>query len=195
MASGKSGDPEANDWSSQPRLDRLFAANLPYVHAFVRLHVDPLTRSRESVSDIVQSACREVLANERFEIRDELAFRSYLCQAALFKLQNRRRHYGARKRRTTAEQPLPSESSLAKVYCTTILDPGRRIVLDEEVAQLEAAFDRLPDDYRQALTLVRIAGVPLPELARRLGRTEGAARMLLSRAMARLTTLMRPQKD
>lgn len=194
---GKPGGPEANG----PRPDRaeleaLFARNLHHVRAFVRLRIDAVTRDKEAISDVVQSACREVLANDTFEFRGEVAFRSYLCQAALHKIQNRRRHWLAQKRGAAAEHPLDNDNSqLAHVYRTTLFDPSRGAIRAEEIAQLEAAFERLPEDYREAMTLYRIVGVSLAELARHLGRTEGATKMLLSRAMARLTSVLKRQAE
>lgn len=175
-------------------LEALFARNLDHVRAFVRLRLDAVTREREAVSDLVQSACREVLTNDAFEFRGEVAFRSYLCQAALHKIQNRRRHHLAQKRGAAIARPLDSESRLVGVYRSTMFDPQRGAIRAEEIAQLEAAFEQLPDDYRQALTMYRIVGVSLPDLAKHLGRTEGATRILLHRAMARLTTVMNPPK-
>jgi RNA polymerase sigma factor (sigma-70 family) len=158
----------------------------------VRLRIDAVTRRRESVSDIVQSACREVLANETFEYRGEAAFRSYLCEAALHKIRARRRHWLADKRDLGRERPpAPADSELGKVYGTTLFDPLRKAIRDEEIEKLEAAFDELPDAYREALTLSRIVGMPLAQLATRLGRSEGSTKMLLSRAMARLTSVLK----
>lgn len=172
-------------------LEALFARNLHLVRAFVRLRIDAVTRAQEAISDIVQSACRELLANDSFEYQGEVAFRSYLCQAALHKIQNRRRHWLAKKRGGGSVKPLESGASqLENVYRTTLFHPQKGAIRAEEIAQLEAAFDRLPDDYRKALTLYRIVGVPLPELARQLERTEAATKMLLSRAMAKLTSVL-----
>jgi RNA polymerase sigma factor (sigma-70 family) len=172
-------------------IEALFERNLPHVRAFVRLRIDALTRDKEAISDVVQSACREVLANEDFEFRGELAFRSYLCQAALHKLQDRRRRYLAQKRNPHREQVRTEvDPAVHLVYRSTMFDPERRAIRAEEVAQLESAFDRLPDDYREALSLYRIVGAPIAEVAKHLGRTEAATKMLLSRAMARLTSLL-----
>jgi DNA-directed RNA polymerase specialized sigma24 family protein len=59
-------------------------------------------------------------------------------------------------------------------------------MVQEQVEQLEAAFDRLTDDQREVLTLVRIVGLPMAEVAATMARNEGACRSLLHRATARL---------
>ena len=48
------------------------------------------------------------------------------------------------------------------------------------------ALDRMPDEYRQVVTLSRRGGLSHAEVAAELGKTEGATRMLLHRALARL---------
>lgn len=169
----------------------MFARNIHHVRAYVRLRIDPLTRSRESVSDIVQSACRELLQSDSFELRDEKAFRSYLCQAALFKIQNRHRHHAAEKRGGDGVRHLSeTDEGLANVYRTTLFDPSRQAIRKEEIDALERAFDQLPDDYRAMLTQYRILGLSIAEIAAQGGRTEGATKMLLHRAMARLTSIL-----
>lgn len=190
---GKREDGAPTEPTQPPRddLDALFARNLHHVRAFVRLRIDTVVRNQEAISDIVQSACREVLANDAFEFRDEVAFRSYLCQAALHKIQNRRRHYHAKKRASAATHELKSEDPrLLHVYRTTMFDPQQGAIRAEEITQLELAFEKLPADYREVLTLYRIVGMPIVDLARQLGRTEGATKMLLNRAMTRLTSIL-----
>jgi RNA polymerase sigma factor (sigma-70 family) len=48
---------------------------------------------------------------------------------------------------------------------------------------MERAFDLLSDDHREVITLSRIVGLSHAEIAAELGRSEGAVRVLLSRAL------------
>ena len=43
-------------------MEQLIAQHLPRLRAFVRLRLGPQLAAKESASDIVQSACRDVLA-------------------------------------------------------------------------------------------------------------------------------------
>ena len=52
--------------------------------------------------------------------------------------------------------------------------------------ELEAAFDDLPEHYREVVTLSRIAQLSRAEIARQMGRTEASVRNLLSRALIAL---------
>ena len=58
----------------------------------------------------------------------------------------------------------------------------------EALAALERAFDQLPEHFREVITLARVAGYSHAEIAAATGRTEVAARQLLHRAMAALSS-------
>jgi len=47
--------------SGEPVLDRLVEEHLPQLRAFVRAHMAPDMRARESAGDIVQTVCRALI--------------------------------------------------------------------------------------------------------------------------------------
>ena len=64
--------------------------------------------------------------------------------------------------------------------------------LDEaEIARIEAAFDGLPDEYRDVIVEACVLGKPHREIAGAMNRSEQAVRSLLQRARARLALLLR----
>jgi RNA polymerase sigma-70 factor (ECF subfamily) len=69
--------------------------------------------------------------------------------------------------------------------------PSQAAIRREDIDALERAFDRLSPDDREVVVLARIVGLTAPEIAREKGQTAGAVRVRLSRALARLATLMR----
>ncbi len=166
-------------------LDALLVRHLPRLRAFARLHLGPRLRAKESCSDIVQSACRQVLQGlDRFEYRDEASFRNWLCQSVLSKIRERFKHYRRDKRDIDREQDL-EDDALAMTYMS-LTTPSAKIVRREQQELFEMVFDRLPEDYRTVITFSRLVGLSHREVAREMGRNEGAVRMLLSRALARL---------
>ena len=189
----------ASSAGDRTALEELLVRHYALVRAFVRLRLDPATRQRESVSDLVQSICREVLGRaDRFDYRGEAAFRAWLCEAALHKIRDRRDYHRAQRRDPAREMAAATDagwSDLAAVYRTTI-DPVGRLLRIEEMEQLERAFDDLPDDQREALTLRSLCGAGYAEIAARTGRSEDATRKLVSRARARLAErIVRPAGD
>jgi RNA polymerase sigma-70 factor (ECF subfamily) len=69
-------------------------------------------------------------------------------------------------------------------------DPERQLVRKEEVERLAGSIARLPPDYQQVLVLRYIEGLSTSQVAAILKRSDGAVRVLLHRALKKLTRLM-----
>lgn len=184
-------------------LEQLLAEQLPALRAFIRLRVGAELRAHESASDLAQSVCREVLADlSRFEYRGEAPFRAWLFETALHKIVDRERHWRALKRGAVHTVELHEDAARASTaglldrysgFCT----PSRVAMAREELERIEGAFDRLSDEHRRVITLARIARLSHAEVAVEMGRTEDSVRNLLSRALAKLSTLLveRPPRE
>jgi len=173
-------------------LDELLERHLPALRAFVRLRCGPALRARESVSDIVQSVCREVLGElDRFEWRGEAGFRAWLYLASARKIADRAEHWRAGKRDAAREVPLErsgaaSDAPLLEVY-RTVCTPSAAAAGRELMERIELAFEQLGEDDREVIALARIAGLSHAEIGERLGCSEVAARKRLFRALALLS--------
>jgi RNA polymerase sigma-70 factor (ECF subfamily) len=64
----------------------------------------------------------------------------------------------------------------------------------EELAEVLEAVQRLPDDRREALIMRFALGMDNREIARALGRTDGATKVLLHRAIKQLEGLMQTEE-
>lgn len=192
---------EAAAAGDKAALDALLDRHLPELRAFVRLRTGKLIRDRESSSDIVQSVCREVLQNMgRFRHPSEAAFKQWLFKTALRKLTNRRDFYLAEKRDVLRDVPLvrpgkdeepdsTAESRLFDVY-RAFTPPGHRAMIRDEIARVEAVFDELSEQEREVITLAHLVGLSRAEIAREVGKSEGAVRVLLHRALAKVVDLL-----
>lgn len=167
------GDPQA--------VDRLLAHYLPRLHAYVHSQMGAHLRNREASLDIVQSVCREVLEERgSFEFRGEGAFLSWILTAAMNKLRERARFHGRLRRDAARDRPLDDAAAYRG------LSPSGEVMSKEQVERLEAALQRLPDDYREIVVLAKIVGMPHADIAAHLGRSLPAVRNVLGRALARL---------
>ncbi len=170
---------------------QLLEQYLPRVRAFVRLRMDDALRQRESVSDLVQSVCADLLARqEEFEYRGEEQFRGWLFTAALNKIRSMQRFHGRERRdirrEVVQDSRVTGSDRMSQIY-QTLGTPSRALMASEHMAQIEAAFDRLPDDYREVISLARVAGLPHEEVAQHMGRSVGATRQLLGRGIIKLS--------
>jgi len=175
-------------------LDAILASHLPGLRAYVRLNASPALRAKESCSDLMQSVCREAL-QDLADLRSdaEPAFRQWLFTLALRKIQDRAKFYRAERRDAGREVGPPAgtdaERELLATY-RTFASPSHHAAAREEVARLEAAFDRLPPEYRDVIVQARLLGLSHAEIARQQDRSEEAVRMLLHRARAKLARLL-----
>src|SRR5262245_21097418 len=174
---------------SSPRpsdLDAMVARYLPGVRAFVRLHMGQKLRDREESCDLTQSVAREILEHaDRFQSGGETGFREWLYTTARRKILNRIEHWGAQKRAA----PEIEQDQLPDCY-RTCYTPSQQAAARENLAAMEAAFDRLTEDQREVLIQHKLIGRSHAEIAARLGKTPEAVRTILSRGMARLAVIL-----
>lgn len=68
--------------------------------------------------------------------------------------------------------------------------PSAAFSRDQRQLAMLAAIDTLPSDQREALRLRYLVGLPSKEIAEKLGKTDGAVRVMLSRSLAKLQELL-----
>ena len=176
-------------------VERLLERHLPGLRAFVRLRADRVVRAKESSSDLVQSVCREVLEHmDRFQYRSETGFKQWLYRTAERKIIDRFRYYNAAKRAANREigsdgSDSETDNGLIDSY-RSFYTPSHDAMVREELRQVEDAFDRLPADYREIITLSRIVGLSNARIAEELERTEASVRNALYRGLALLSELV-----
>jgi RNA polymerase sigma-70 factor (ECF subfamily) len=113
-------------------------------------------------------------------------------------LANRARQQRARGRDYRREEPLEvmlDRSSLA-IQCALaapLSSPSARAIRREQAVLFAEALERLPPDYREVFILRNLEHVPFEQIAARMGRSPGAARVLWKRAMDRLSLMLRGQ--
>jgi RNA polymerase sigma-70 factor (ECF subfamily) len=175
-----------------PALEELLERHIPGLRAYVRLRCGPVLRAKESASDIVQSACRDVLQNiGQFHYGGEAGFKAWLYEAATRKILDRAEYWGAGKRNAAREaapqgtQGAADDRRLADVYAT-LGTPSAAAMGREALDRIECGFERLSEDEREVVVLARLVGLSHAEIATRLGCSEGAARLRLFRALATL---------
>lgn len=152
------------------RLDPDRAADhLPQLYRAARAW----TRSREEAEDLVQETYARVFARPRMlRAQDELG---YLLRAL--------RNTLISQRRTERRRPVTTELVDDAALGTRASDDPAEAI---ETHQALAAIAELPDEFRDALVSVDIAGLTYPEAARALGVPEGTLTSRLFRARDRV---------
>jgi RNA polymerase sigma-70 factor (ECF subfamily) len=133
------------------------------------------TNSREEAEDLVQETSARVLARPRF-LRGESEL-GYLLRALRNTLVSQRRAQSRRPVTTPFEEELAGGARVAD-------DPARVVELHE----VHKAIAELPEEFRDALVAVDVAGLSYSEAARALGVAEGTITSRLFRARDRVAS-------
>jgi RNA polymerase sigma-70 factor (ECF subfamily) len=178
LLKAQSGDGEAlNGLLTRylPRLKRWASGRLP---AGVRTMLD--------TGDLVQDAIINALRNlNTLEIRTEGALQAYLRRAVNNRIIDLYRRAGRR--------PIREEMPQDAVSMAT--SPLEAAIGAEAVESYERALATLKDEERQAIVLRVELGLDYEEMATQLGKpSAAAARMAVSRAIARLADEMRRER-
>jgi RNA polymerase sigma-70 factor (ECF subfamily) len=134
-------------------------------------------------------ACR---ALPQFRGRTEAELAAWLRQILAHVLAHEiRRYRGTQQRDLDRELSLDQEMDqssrrLGEVLAASGSSPSQQAERHEQEILLAEVLARLPDDYREVIVLRHLENLPHEEVARRMGRSAGAVRMLWVRALAQL---------
>lgn len=160
---------------------------LPRIRAYVRLRAGGALLDHESRSDLVQSICRDLLENaRRLHSTDVEGFQAWLFTTARRKLADRAAQWSAQRRdphRLAAETADDGELLAA---CRPFFTPSQQASAREELSRVQRALGELPAERREVILLAKVLGLSRQEIGVRLQRSEGAVRVLLTRALADL---------
>jgi RNA polymerase sigma-70 factor (ECF subfamily) len=172
-------------------LERLLSDYRDYVRSVVGSRRPHAIQSRVDASDIVQETLLLVAQHiGEFRGASEQEWLAWLARVAENEVVHQvRQHVGA-DCRAVGREHLPSGkdgmSRLEDWLARTQTSPSQAAQRNERACALADALTRLPDDYRRILVLRHLDGLAFAEVAGRMGRTEGAARVLWTRALKAL---------
>lgn len=176
LQQAKSGSPEA--------LNQLYERCAGRLLAFIRLRLGKDLRARLESRDILQATLLKSLGHLNDLKADETrSLMAWLARIAEHEIRDcadfhhRQRRDAARDVAMDDDAPLPALTRSAL----------SGLILDEQAQRLEAALESLSPAHREVILLRKFEELPFTEIARRLGKTEDACRMLLARAMTALT--------
>jgi RNA polymerase sigma-70 factor (ECF subfamily) len=136
------------------------------------------TRDRHAAEDLTEQVFLSALrALPRFEERSDGAgstFRVWLFRIARNALANERR-----RARRHPEAPLDAASAIPGPWA----DPADQVATSDLAARAWTAIDRLPHERRQVLVLRFVEEMSAREIGLIMGRSEGAVRVLVHRAL------------
>jgi RNA polymerase sigma-70 factor (ECF subfamily) len=144
--------------------------------------------------DLVQDAFISALRSLRnFTYKDEGDFLRWISRIAENRIRDNVRKLRANKRNIRGEKSLNNKSTAQDRFSridgpVDTATPSRIMSERETFDKLVKATDKLKPEYREVIILTKIEGLSYKEAANKLEKSPDATRMLLSRALAALTT-------
>jgi RNA polymerase sigma-70 factor (ECF subfamily) len=192
----KSGDGEA--------LALYISQRSPQLLSFIEKRMSDALRRRIEAADILQdltTSAWQSLAGVEWGEREPFG---WLCQQAERRIIDaHRRHFGAQKRSAGREVNLSGGASssgeegggMADLLAASMTSPSGVLSRQQKEFHMLQALESLPEDAREALRMRYVEGLPSKEIAQKLGRTDGAVRVLLTRSLQKLQDILSHNSD
>jgi RNA polymerase sigma-70 factor (ECF subfamily) len=165
--------------------------------AFIKRQLGSALRRRVEPDDVFQETSAEAvraLPGADLSQRDPFG---WLCQIAERRIIDlHRRHFGAQKRDAGREVPLGTPGGdthspgLVNLLVMTMTTPSQAFSRNARQARLADAIAQLPTEQREALRMRYVENRPSKEIAKKLGKTDAAVRVMLTRSLKKLQELL-----
>ena len=183
----------------EPARGRLLELYRNYLRLMARSLIHQPLQVRLDASDLVQETFLK--AHREFSSflgSSEPELVAWLRQILVRNLADQVGKNRAQGRDYRREQPLEQvldQSSLALQgrLAAAVPSPSSHAMRREQAVLLADALERLPADYRDVFLLRNVEHIPFETIAAQMGRSPGAVRVLWTRAMEKLSQLIREQ--
>lgn len=166
-------------------------ALMGFLHARIGAHLAKKVEAEDILQDASLEAIRS-LDKAPLESWDPLHWLFQICERKI--IDAHRRFFASQKRDASREAAIPDHSEaaggLANLLAASMTTPSAAFSRDQRQLQVLAALDTLPEDQREALRLRYLVGLPSKEIAQKLGKTDGAVRVMLSRSLGKLQEML-----
>ncbi|WP_442512233.1 sigma-70 family RNA polymerase sigma factor [Novipirellula sp. SH528] len=171
-----------------------------YMEVITQAQLDARVRRRVSSSDVVQETMLEAHRDfEKFSGSTMAEFTGWLRKILINNLARTvETHLLAAKRDVRQERSLEnaddaltrSHLRIESMLSDHARSPASEADHQEALVEMANAIANLPAEYREVIVLRHVEGLPFSDVAERMKRTPGAARMLWMRAIERLRETM-----
>ena len=153
--------------------------------------------SKVEPDDIFQEVCTSAMQSLKdvdFTDRDPFI---WLCHLVDRRVVDAHRRFNAKKRAADQEVRMfggdASQGGVIDMLVASITSPSMAFSRKQKEAKLWTALRALPEDQQQALTLRYVQNLGSKEIAEQLGKSDGAVRVMLTRATKKLEQIMSEQ--
>ena len=167
------------------------------VLAYIEKNLGPVLRKKIEPDDIFQEVCVSALrASEQFEVPGRDLFK-LLCQIAEQRIIDSHRRFVAAYKRSvererSIDQPLVAgQGAFVDLLVASLTSASQAFSKNQKEFQLMQAMESLTAEQREVVRLRFVDGWATKDIAEKLSKTDGAIRVLLSRTVSQLQSLVR----
>jgi RNA polymerase sigma-70 factor (ECF subfamily) len=180
-------------------LAEFLSANRRPLLAFIDRQLGPALRRKLEIEDVYQELSAEALRalpDAELTERDPFGWLRQIAERRI--IDAHRRFFGAQKRDAAREVPLGSpggdsqHAAIIDLLVASMTSASQVVSRNQREVKLYSGLAALPEEQREALRLRYLEGLPSKEIAARLGKTDGAVRVMLTRALGRLQQILGP---
>jgi RNA polymerase sigma-70 factor (ECF subfamily) len=178
-------------------MGKFIESRRPQLLAYIRNNLGTALGQKVEADDVLQEVTIEALRRAGELAGTDRDPFGWLCQIAEYRLIDiHRKFFTAQKRAAGREVGLDApgndtrQTPLINMLVASITSPSAAFSRDQKEFQLQQVLATLPEESRDALRLRYVDGLPTKEIAERLGKTDGAVRVLLTRSLNKLQALM-----
>jgi RNA polymerase sigma-70 factor (ECF subfamily) len=169
-------------------LEELYGRFAGKLLALIRLRMGRRLRARMESRDILQVTLLKSFQNiDRFRSSDTGSLMGWLARIAENEIRDQADHHQRRKRDAGQAVPLDDGPAGPAAAGRSALS---QVIWDERAQRLEEALESLEPEQREIILLRKFEELSFLEIGTRLGKSPDACRMMLARAMVRLTGIL-----
>ncbi|MGI9516750.1 MAG: RNA polymerase sigma factor [Pirellulaceae bacterium] len=152
-------------------------------------------RNKIEADDIYQEVAAGAVQNMNELDFSERGPFGWLCEMAQRRIVDAERKFSAQKRAKHREvgihgSPEQSQVGLVNLLVASITSPSQAFSRNQKEFKLIHAMEQMPEDQRRVLHMRYGEGRPTKEIAESIGKTDGATRVLLTRALKKLKDMV-----
>jgi len=177
---------------NEDSLNRFSLVIKPLVEACVVGNTEKWMRNGLGLDDLINGSCVQLVKSlKNLEFRDKRSFLNWMRRICQNHIKQGLRAYGAEKRNSARQlsienpKPDPNASSLhlGKPLFAPDTTPTGKLRRKDRLVLARTIMERLRSSHREILQMRFLDDMTNGEIARSLGKTEGAVRTMVSRAL------------
>ena len=189
---------QSSRFVSKDELGAFIESHRRQLLSYVDRNIGPALRSRLEPEDIFQEVTIAALGSlDQFNAEGRDPFR-LLCQLAEQRIIDAHRHHVAAQKRSASREvsidaPVGSSDGFGFIdlLVASITTASQAFSKDQKEFRLQQAIAELSEEHRDILQMRFVEGMATKEIADRVGKSDGAIRVLLTRTVAHLQEILK----